>query len=62
MNIKKVKITKTYRNAQEVINIAGKFVQKNDTQIKKELSSPKHIEKPVLIYTYDEKPIKKDAD
>ena len=58
---KELKITKTYRNAQEVINIAGKFVQKNDTQIKKELSSPKHIEKPVLIYTYDEKPIKKDG-
>ena len=55
---KELKITKTYRNAQEVINIAGGFVQKNEAQIKKELSSPKHIEKPVLIYTYDESPLK----
>lgn len=29
-----LKITKTYRNAQEVIDIAGRFVQRNDSQIK----------------------------
>lgn len=49
-----LKITKTYRNAQEVIDIAGNFIQKNDSQIKKSLISPKHIKKPVIIETYSE--------
>ena len=50
---KELKIENTYRNSQEVINIAGNFVQKNDSQIKKTLRSPKHIEDPIIIYTYD---------
>lgn len=45
-------ITKTYRNAQEVIDIAGGFIQKNTSQIKKALISPKHIANPVVIDTY----------
>lgn len=49
-----LKITKTYRNAQEVIDIAGNFVQRNDSQIKKSLISPRHIKKPVIIETYSE--------
>ena len=49
-----LKITRTYRNAQEVIDIAGYFVQKNDSQIKKTLVSPKHIQKPVIVETYSE--------
>ena len=49
-----LKITRTYRNAQEVIDIAGNFVQKNEFQIKKSLISPKHIQKPVIIQTYSE--------
>lgn len=49
-----LKITKTYRNAQEVIDIAGNFVQKNESQIKKSLVSPKHIQKPVIVHTYSE--------
>ncbi len=49
-----LKITRTYRNAQEVINIAGTFVQKNSAQIKKELISPKSITNPVIIHTYTE--------
>ncbi|MBD5460822.1 MAG: hypothetical protein HDR26_07765 [Lachnospiraceae bacterium] len=40
-------------NSQEVIDIAGNFIQKNTTQIQKSLISPKHIEDPVIIYTYD---------
>ncbi len=48
-----LKIQKTYRNSQEVIDIAGNFIQKNDTQIKKSLISSKHITDPVIIYTYD---------
>lgn len=48
-----LKITNTYRNSQEVIDIAGNFIQKNSSQIKKSLKSPKHIDDPVVIYTYD---------
>lgn len=47
-------ITKTYRNAQEVIDIAGGFIQKNTAQIHKALISPKHIPNPVIIQTYTE--------
>lgn len=49
-----LKIINTYRNAQEVIDIAGNFVQKNTSQIKKSLKSFKHIEDPVIIYSYDD--------
>ncbi len=55
-----LKITKTYRNAQEVIDIAGNFIQKNESQIKKKLLSPKHIDKPVAILTYSEEYDKKE--
>lgn len=48
-----LKITRTYRNAQELIDIAGEFVQRNDAQIKKKLISNKHIEKAITINTYD---------
>jgi DNA helicase-4 len=53
-----LKITKTYRNSQEVIDIAGSFIQKNTSQITKTLKSPKTINDPVIIYTYDSKPKK----
>ena len=52
---KMLKIVRTYRNSQEVIDIAGNFIQRNKEQIRKQLISPKHIEDPVLIYTYDAK-------
>jgi len=47
-------ITRTYRNAQEIIDIAGGFVQKNINQIQKALISPKHIKDPIIIQTYTE--------
>lgn len=50
---KLLKIVKTYRNSQEVIDIAGNFIQKNAEQITKRLESPKKISEPVIIYTYD---------
>lgn len=57
-----LKITRTYRNAQEIIDIAGTFVQKNSQQIKKELISPKRIDNPVIISTYgDEKGAKEES-
>lgn len=49
-----LQIRNTYRNAQEVIDIAGSFIQKNPSQIKKSLFSPKHIRKPVVVLTYDD--------
>ena len=48
-----LKIVRTYRNSQEVIDIAGNFIQKNKEQIQKDLISPKHLEDPVIVYTYD---------
>ena len=55
-----LKITHTYRNSQELIDIAGGFVQKNTTQIRKQLVSPKHIKDPVIIREFDDgfKPMK----
>lgn len=50
-----LKITQTYRNSQEVVDIAGNFIQKNTEQIRKTLKSPKTITDPVIIYTYDSK-------
>lgn len=57
-----LKITKTYRNSQEVIDIAGGFVQKNATQLKKSLVSPKHIEKPIVVESYSEDVDKKTTE
>ncbi|MFI3214424.1 MAG: UvrD-helicase domain-containing protein, partial [Eubacteriales bacterium] len=48
-----LKIVKTYRNSQEVIDIAGSFIQKNKGQMIKQLQSNKQIVNPVIIYTYD---------
>lgn len=59
---KLLKIVKTYRNSQEVIDIAGNFIQKNKAQITKELKSPKSIVDPAIIYTYDGSPKKLNAD
>ncbi|MBR0352461.1 MAG: UvrD-helicase domain-containing protein [Oscillospiraceae bacterium] len=57
-----LKIVRTYRNSQEVIDIAGNFIQKNKEQIQKDLISPKHIEDPVIVYTYDSRRKEKDGD
>ncbi len=46
-------IDRTYRNSQELIDIAGGFIQKNRQQIRKSLISHKHLEDPVVIFTYD---------
>lgn len=49
-----LKITHTYRNSQELIDIAGGFVQKNSTQIRKQLISPKRLENPIVIEVFDD--------
>ena len=51
---KEMKITHTYRNSQELIDIAGGFVQKNKEQIQKKLISPKHLKDPIQIRTFDD--------
>ena len=57
-----LKITKTYRNSQELIDIAGDFVMSNNEQIKKELKSNKSISDPVLLMSYKDTYDKDDED
>lgn len=54
-NCKLLFLTKTYRNSQQLIDIAGKFIMKNPKQIKKQLNSGKKINNPINIYFYDDK-------
>lgn len=54
------KIENTYRNSQELIDIAGNFIMKNSFQLKKELKSMKSVEKPIKIVYY--KNSKKDFE
>ena len=49
-----IKIINTYRNSQELIDIAGGFVMANDNQIKKELKSNKSITEPILLMSYND--------
>ena len=47
-----LKIEKTYRNSQQLIDIAGDFIQKNQKQIKKQLTSNKKLENPITLIIY----------
>ncbi|WP_273127538.1 UvrD-helicase domain-containing protein [Bacillus weihaiensis] len=47
-----LKIEKTYRNSQELINLAGDFVMKNPSQFKKSLTSDKSLDEPIRIIGY----------
>ncbi|MGG4198497.1 UvrD-helicase domain-containing protein [Peribacillus frigoritolerans] len=47
-----LKIEKTYRNSQELINYAGNFVMKNKKQIKKNLKSDKEHTNPIRMLGY----------
>lgn len=51
---KEMQITHTYRNSQQLIDIAGNFIQKNPAQIKKRLLSPKSLENPIVIKTFND--------
>ncbi len=57
-NSKILKINTTYRNSIELTNIAGKFIMKNNLQIKKNLKSNKSLDYPIRIIYY--KNIKND--
>lgn len=48
-----LRITNTYRNSQELIDIASEFAQKDESLMKKHLYSSKHIDKPVVVYSYN---------
>ena len=52
-NAKLYKIMNTYRNSQELIDATGKFIMKNESQIKKSLISAKHNDNPVKIVNYN---------
>ena len=53
-----LKIIKTYRNSQQLIDIAGQFIQQNKNQIKKNLISNKTLEYPITILKYKTNQIK----
>ena len=44
-----LKINNTYRNSQELINVAGSFIMKNKKQLYKKLKSNKNIEYPIKV-------------
>lgn len=50
-----MKIENTYRNSLELINITSKFILKNKKQIKKNLQSSKHLDKPIKYIYYNNK-------
>ena len=50
---KLLKITKTYRNSQELIEYCGNFIMKNNTQIKKKLISEKDILNPIQFILFE---------
>ena len=53
-----LKIQTTYRNSQELVNVAGNFIMQNKKQIRKEMKSNSHIRKPIKIVYYK----KEDVD
>lgn len=56
-NVLQLKLNNTYRNSQELINIASKFIEKNKFQIKKELVSIKRCNDPIIFVPYEKKNI-----
>ncbi len=59
INAKSVPIENTYRNSQELIDIAGKFILKNKDQIEKNLKSHKNMANPVELVFYDDSSFEK---
>lgn len=51
-NVKQYCLSNTYRNSQELIDIAGKFIMKDDIHIKKKLLSKKHLQNPIQMIYY----------
>lgn len=53
LNSKIFYLEKTYRNSQELIDVAGSFIMKNKHQQVKHLKSDKHLYKPIVIVFYN---------
>lgn len=53
---KVLKIEKTYRNSQNLINEASRFILKNPNQLKKELFSDKKLDYPLVFWGFNENP------
>lgn len=51
-----MKIEKTYRNSQELIDSASSFIMKNPMQMRKTLNSDKRVSKPLNFYIYQDSP------
>ena len=51
-----LRLEKTYRNSQQLINEAGKFVMANRLQFKKDLRSPKTLNYPITFLCYEDHP------
>ncbi len=51
-NVKTIKLINTYRNSQELINIASTFIKKNPIQIDKSLKSLKNNSLPLVFVPY----------
>lgn len=51
-----LKIERTYRNSQDLLDEASAFVLKNPAQLKKNLKSEKHLKYPLVFWGYDEEP------
>lgn len=50
-----LKIQTTYRNSQQLIDVAGAFIMKNKHQLKKHLHSSKQIRQPIKVVFYEQK-------
>ena len=50
---KVLKIEKTYRNSQQLIDEMSLFISKNPNQIKKQLRSDKSLDKPITFFYYE---------
>ena len=63
-NSKVLFLKNTYRNSQELIDISSKFINKNKRQIKKNMISNTHIQKPIIYQYYKHAPyaLKKAID
>jgi DNA helicase-4 len=53
-NAESIAIENTYRNSQELIDVAGDFILKNEYQIRKKLKSKKHLNNPVELVAYND--------
>ena len=53
---KVLKIEKTYRNSQQLIDEASRFIIQNPLQLRKDLRSDKNLEYPLVFWGFDDEP------